>query len=64
MTTQQDHLTHFKHYIQGLSKIKNDLTRIKKITDTEQKYNEAIAYCSEHYNKYSLAHSHYNNGKL
>jgi hypothetical protein len=61
---QQEHLTHFKHYIQGINELKKDLQRIKELTNLEEKYNQATLALSGHSNKYGLASGHYNNGKL
>ncbi|KLL02904.1 MAG: hypothetical protein MRECE_38c015 [Mycoplasmataceae bacterium CE_OT135] len=61
---QQEHLSLFKHYIQGLNEIKKDLETIKKLTDQEEKYNQANLNLAGHSTKYSLASGHYNTGKL
>jgi hypothetical protein len=61
---QSEHLSSFNHYIQDLNKLKKKLEEIKKITDLEEKYNQANISLSGYSNKLSLASGHYNNGKL
>ena len=64
MSNQQSHLNSFNHYIQNLNNLKKDLESIKKLTDPEEKYNQANLSLSGHSTKFSLALGHYDTGKL
>jgi len=55
MNNQQSHLNSFNHYLQNLNQLKKDLQNIKKLTDPEEKYNQANLSFSGHSTKFSLA---------